>query len=332
MLSVQNARRHSGLSPPQSAEQGARFHSLPIPRAIPQPRVGVTSTPCTRSIHFNVVWELLGPGDVHIEGLQNRAHSADDFARPKRLAEDRDPAFGSFADGAKRIAGVGGFVSIQAPLGKLAFKGRVLVFRGGSGAKAERFGFEAGYELLQDLDDRLRNHDAAAGGLAEVDLVGGAKIAHAVEMTEKVDGVMLLASQGRENRCPDVSGILAGERLATFRFDELKPHGLGFRTEIEALYIEGIRRQVRSGIFGVHRYSSASNSPNFSRNSGEVLRTSNQSKKASGVSSQMRNHSAISFFSSRFCGSTLRLCEIISARRFPRRAISRTRSTAAFSP
>src|SRR3974390_143771 len=153
------------LKAAQSADQGARIHS-------PTSRNPPTTGCCDRLIYFSVVWGLLGPGDVDIEGLQNRAHTADDFARPKGLAEDRDPAFGGCADGAKRIAGVGVFVSIQAVLGKLAFEGRVLVLRGGSGAKAERFAFEAGYELLQDLNDRLRNHDAAAGGLAEVDLVG----------------------------------------------------------------------------------------------------------------------------------------------------------------
>src|SRR5215469_11054962 len=224
MLSVQSARRPAASLPPRPAEQSARFQEpAHTSGAIPQPPVGVASAPCTLPYYFSLVSRSLGPGDVDIERLQDRTHSADDFARPESLAEDRNPAFGGFADGAARV---GGFVGIQAASGKLAFEGGV-GFGRRSGAQAEGFGLKACDELLENLDGRLRDNQAAPGGLAESDMLRDAKVAHPVEMAEEIDGVALLGGQGREKRRPDASGVPAGERLATFRFDELKPDGLG---------------------------------------------------------------------------------------------------------
>src|SRR5215471_13893784 len=150
-------------------------------------------------------------------------------------------------------------------------------------------------------------------------------------MTEKIQNPNFLIRKRGNHASPDRGGLLASHRLATLGLDQFQSDRFRVSAKIHRLHIQRIRRQIRQIFFWWQGYSS-STSPNVARNSGELLRTSSHSKKASGVSSQMRNHSAISFFSSRFCDSTLRLCEIISARRLPRRAISRTRSTAAFSP
>src|SRR5215469_15200816 len=226
MLSVQSARRPAASVAAPAAEQSARFHSPPIPREQSPDHRGVASAPCTLPYYLSLVSRSLGPGDVDIERLQDRTHTADDFARPKSLAEDRNPAFGGFADGAEGVARVGGFVGIQAAFGKLAFEGGV-AFGRRSGAQAEGFGLKACDELLENLDGRLRDNQAAPGGLAESDMLRDAKVAHPVEMAEEIDCVVLLGGQGREKRRPDASGVLTGERLATFRFDELKPDGLG---------------------------------------------------------------------------------------------------------
>src|SRR5215831_13963436 len=123
-------------------------------RAIPRPPVGVASAPRALPYYFSLVSRSLGPGDVDIERLQDRTHTTDDFARPESLAEDRNPAFGGFADGAEGVAGVGGFVGIQAASGKLAFEGGV-GSRRRSGAQAEGFGLKACDELLENLDGRF---------------------------------------------------------------------------------------------------------------------------------------------------------------------------------
>src|SRR5882672_761877 len=127
---------------------------------------------------------------------------------------------------------------------------------------------------------------------------------HALEVTEKIHDVRIVSCKGREDRRPDLRGILAPHRLAIFGLDQLEPHGFYLSTKVQGLNVQRKWRQCqrtaswRSGPRRIH--SSDSNCGNFSRKSGACFRTSTQSKKASGVSSQMRNHPAISAFSARF--------------------------------
>src|ERR1700730_9990584 len=160
---------------------------------------------------------------------------------------------------------------------------------------------------------------------------GLAKLTHALQMAEKIQRPEILASQSGDRSGPDLRGLLPAQRFAALRFDQLQTSRFRLAAQVPTLYIQRVRWQLRHSLFRRRAHSSASISPNFARKSGVALRTSSQSKKASGFSSQIRNHSPISFFSSRLRGSTLRFNEIISARRFPSRAISRTRSTAALS-
>src|SRR6266481_6718088 len=196
------------------------------------------------------------------------------------------------------------------------------------------------FETFKDLPQLfliwLRQHDATLSRVAKRNLTRLAKFSHALEVTEKIHEVRIVSCKGRKDCRPDLRGILASHRLAVFGLDQLEPDGSHLAAEVQRLNVQRKRRQFqrtaswRRGSRCVH--SSDSNCGNFSRKSGACFRTSSQSKKASGVSSQMRNHPAISDFSARFCGSTLWLREIISARRLPRRATFKTRSTAACSP
>src|SRR6202051_3061403 len=126
---------------------------------------------------------------------------------------------------------------------------------------------------------------------------------------------------------------MATNGLAAFRAQKLQSDGFDAGAEIERLTLHRKRRQLQRA--RVERrltrraHTSDSACGNFAWKSGDRLRTSSQSKKASGVSSQMRNQLAISSFSARLLGSTLGLRAIISARRFPSRPTSSTRPAAA---
>src|SRR5580692_7932353 len=145
---------------------------------------------------------------------------------------------------------------------------------------------------------------------------------------------MFVMRQGREDRRPNFRRLLAANRLAVFRFDQFESDGFHAWAEVERFDVEreGGKFKCTGRRTGGKTHSNVSASGNLARKSGACFRTSSQSKNASGVSSQMRNQLAISTFSSRLCGSTLWLREIISARRLPRRAMPKTRSTAACSP
>src|SRR6185437_15943578 len=145
-----------------------------------------------------------------------------------------------------------------------------------------------------------------------------------------------IGRERRKNRRPDRRCFFAFHGFAAFGFQQLEADSGSVCAEIECFHVERIRRQlqriVARGGFADRAHSSASACGNFVRNSTDCLRTSNQSKNVSGISSQIRNQLAISSFSSRLGFSTFGLRAIISARRLPRRATLSTRSTAARSP
>src|SRR5262249_19054185 len=104
--------------------------------------------------------------------------------------------------------------------------------------------------------------------------------------------------------------------LAIFGFNQFEADGFHVGAEIKGLDIERKGREIRHGASGfviftvvVHGSCASGSSVevggNFARNSCDSLRISTQLKKASGVSSQMRNQLAISSFSARLRGSTL---------------------------
>src|SRR5258708_24548799 len=183
---------------------------------------------------------------------------------------------------------------------------------------------------------RLRNHDAARASLAKRDLLCCAEIADTIEVPEKIQNEWLIGHQQRENRRPEIGGLLAVNRFAALGFQNFQANRLDVSAQIQRSDIQRKRGEVQSFWFGrticrtVH--SSSSILGNFSRKSGACLRTSSQSKNGSGFSSQTWNQFAISSFSAPLSASTLWLPEIISARRLPSRATTSTRSAAAFSP
>src|SRR6266481_6140510 len=163
-----------------------------------------------------------------------------------------------------------------------------------------------------------------------------AEFANAFDVAEEINDEEFIGSESGKDGSPNQRRVLAADGFAVLGFEQLQPDGLDIGTEVEGFHVEGKRRQLQgAGIeqrFAGGAHISDSVRGNFARKSDACLRTSSQSKKASGVSSQMRNQLAISTFSARLLGSTLGLREIISARRFPRRATFKTRSTAARSP
>src|SRR5437762_3244614 len=269
---------------------------------------------------------LMRPRDMHIKRLHRGAHAADGFAGPERLTQNREPAIFQFAHHTKSIALVGGLISVQTPFGEVALQLRVGGQNGLAGAQAEGFSFEPLDQFADLLVARLRHDDAAARRFSKSDFAIAAKITDPVEVAEKIENKRLLCDEGWEDAGPDCDGVLASHGFAALGFDQLHADGLDARSEVQRFHVEGIGGKIQLA------HSSSSAWGNFALNSGDFLRTSSQSKNASGVSSQMRNQFDISSFSARFCGSTLRLRAIISARRLPRRATSSTRPAAAFSP
>src|SRR5260370_30511976 len=163
---------------------------------------------------------------------------------------------------------------------------------------------------------RLRQHDTALRGLAQRNLSQLAKLPHPLEVAEKIDRVGFASRKSRENRRPNLSGILSSNRLAVLGFDQLESDRFYFAAEVQRLYIQGQGWQFQSTASRRGRsrraHSSDSNCGNLARKSGACLRTYSQSKKASGVSSQMPDLPATSSFSPRFLGSPLWLPQIFS--------------------
>ena len=193
---------------------------------------------------------------------------------------------------------------------KVRFQFRHRVRRSRSNAQSKCFRFESREQLSKQFLRRLGNHQAARSTFAEHDRVRRAKLADPIQMAEEIEHVRLRPRPSppvfrtRSPRLPRPSAA----RDFPFRSAPAPP--LLLPVQVHRLDIEGIRRQDRvrdSRRAWLFFFRLQIDSPYFWRNSGDALRTSSQLKKASGVSSQMRNHSAISLFSSRLCGSTLRL-------------------------
>src|ERR1700719_1023733 len=223
-------------------------------------------------------------------------------------------------------------------MGEVLLERSVGPFDDGARAHAKCFAVEALENQLQLRFGRLAKHDAAIGGFPKLNFVHFAELAHAVHVTEEIQRETFVGCERWKSCGPDRGCFFTPHRFATFGAQQLQSDGLDLPTEVERFNVQRKWRQIHRSTAQrripcrAHSTCSCSSGGNFVVNSGDCFRTSSQSKKTSGVSSQMRNQLAISSFSARFCGSTLGFREIISARRFPRRATFKTLSTAARSP
>src|SRR5580692_633136 len=249
----------------------------------------------------------LRPGKVDIERLHGGADASDNFAGPECRAQQGHPAVFRLTDCAENVAFVGGLVGVYTALGEVAFECRIRIFCSGSCAKPKRFPFEALEKLEQLTLAGFGHYHATSAGFAKLNLSRFAKLQNAIDVAEKIHHKVFFEGQGREDGRPNLRRLLAANRFAVFRFNEFEPNGFHARAEVQRFHVqrkggqfERARRRA-----GGETHSSVSVSGNLARKSGDCLRTSSQSKNASGVSSQMRNQLAISTFSSRLCGSTL---------------------------
>src|SRR5580704_6527718 len=105
-------------------------------------------------------------------------------------------------------------------------------------------------------------------------------------MAEKIQHVGLASSKGREDGRPNLCRIFATHGFAVFGFDQFQSHRFYARAKVQRLHVQRKRRQFQGPAswlgrsLGIH--SSDSDGGNFSRKSDACLRTSSQSKKASG--------------------------------------------------
>src|SRR6201997_1472871 len=137
-----------------------------------------------------------------------------------------------------------------------------------------------------------------------------AEIPHPFHMSEKVDPPRLAGSQSGHERRPYCRCLAPDRWLARFWLDKFQADSAHIRAQIQRPNLEAICLLHSIG------YSSTAEAscPKRCTYSGDCLRRSSQSKKLSGVSSQIRNHSRISCFWSRLCASTRGFLAIISAR------------------
>jgi len=123
-------------------------------------------------------------------------------------------------------------------------------------------------------------------------------------MADKIERPGLDARQSRNGGGPDGYGFLATRGSLFFFalggfFTEIEANCANIGTEVKWLDQEpvGIRRHGNQAL--------ASVAPKLFRKLGDCLRTSSQSKKASGVSNHTLNHCSTSSFSARLSASTL---------------------------
>src|SRR5215472_2426805 len=125
------------------------------------------------------------PRNVDVKPLNCRPQSPDDFARPERYAQNRDPAIFRLANDAERIARVSLLVSVQAAFGKITFQSRVRRSCSTTRAEAKSFACEALEQLPQLFRTWRRNYDAAFRRFPPFNLTQPAEFSHAVEVAEK---------------------------------------------------------------------------------------------------------------------------------------------------
>src|ERR1700730_5143026 len=253
---------------------------------------------------------LLRPRDVHVKTLKRRSNPPYNFRRPQRLAQQRSPAIFRLAYSTKGIPLISRLVSVQPAPRKFFLQRHVRLLDASPRPHPKRFALKPLEDLFQLRFGRLPQHHAALGGIAIVNFVHFAKFAHAVNMTEEIEHVTFLRRQRRKSCRPDGCCFFASHRLATLGPQQLQSHRLHPRPKIERLHVQRKRRQIERSAAQrrtTRRAPSTSSCSggNFAWNAGDCFRTSSQSKKTSGVSSQMRNQLAISSFSARFCASTL---------------------------
>ena len=205
----------------------------------PESRINTEIAESTEDTEKKLLWAR----DVDVEGLDGGADATDDFAGPEWGAEERDPTVFEVADSAENVTFVGGLVGVDATLGKFTLDGGVRSSVGGAGADAEGFSLEA-FEELEELGlARLWKYDAAASGIAIVDLSRFAKFLDAIDVAEEVDDVMLILREGGEDGGPDFGALLAANRFAIFCFDEFEADRFYAFAKGHGLDVEGKGRK-----------------------------------------------------------------------------------------
>ena len=170
-------------------------------------------------------------------------------------------------------------IGIHAPPGQLSFENKVTRQERPSSARAECFALKAIEKRFQHGELGSRDHDRAFAPVAIGNLMTLAKIAKTIEMAEKIKRPVFFRRGRRKDSAPNARGVASrtGSRFSsasvssrpTARTSEPKSSG---------------------SISSKYNYCSSDVSGgNCFVNSGDRFRTSSQSKKASGVSSQIAN-------------------------------------------
>lgn len=176
--------------------------------------------------------------DVDIEGLHRGPHPAYHFACPERRAKERYPPVFWVAYSAEDIALIGWLVGVHAAPGKFAFERGIRSLRSGSRAYSEGFSLEA-LEKLEQLNlPRLRQYQAAPTSFSKLKPSQLAKLPNAIDVAKKIDNIEIISSQGREERGPNLGGLLTSNRLAVFRFDQFEAHRLYTRAEVKRFHVQ----------------------------------------------------------------------------------------------
>src|SRR5262249_1312017 len=182
---------------------------------------------------------------------------------------------------------------VETAMGEFTRQSAVVFFGSLAATEAKRLSFESFKQLQQLFLGGLWNHDATRSGFAKSDLSCGAKVAHAFQVTKEIQHERVAACQQRKKCRPELCRLLAAHWLAAFRFQNFQADGFRARTQIQGLHVEGKCRQAEfvacAGTVRLAFHSSSSECGNFSRYSGDCLRTSSQSKNGPGGSQPTLN-------------------------------------------
>jgi hypothetical protein len=102
-------------------------------------------------------------------------------------------------------------------------------------------------------------NEATAAGFAIVDLPHFAKVLHAIDVAEKIDDVVFVMREGREDGGPDFGGLFAANGFAIFCFDEFEADGFHAVAEVQRFNVQrkggkfqsvrrGARRETHSSV------------------------------------------------------------------------------------